>query len=417
MRTAALVAYRATSDVVGKAAFFVVTIVAARRLSAGDFGVFALGTTIGWMAVVASDFGLQLHLARAVARAPEAAGVELRRWLRMRVGLAAAALIVVALGIAVFDARRAAPSILLSILLFTVGYLAAGVVEFVHYFYRGLSRSDIESTLTLWHRGGLLVAASLALWLRPDVLVLAAAMVVPPVAAGIYTLRRSARMAATRSGPRGNGTRPLLPELVRDVAPIGAGIVLSALYFRIDVFLLEAWRGTETVGLYNAAFRLIEALRLFPAALVAVMLPTLVRAPGPTPLLRISTALTAFGVAVAAGLQLGAGRVVPMLYGAGFTEAVPAFRILAAAYPLMALNYALTHQVIGWNGHRAYAALCLGALIVNVALNTRLIPALSLNGAAWSTLATEALVTAGCIGILARTRSRRPAAAAAVAAT
>jgi O-antigen/teichoic acid export membrane protein len=412
MKTAALVAYRAASDVVGKAAFFVVTIVAARRLTAEDFGVFALGTTIGWMAVVASDFGLQLHLARAVARAPDAAGLELRRWLRLRVALAGAALLVVALALAVLDARRLAPSILL----FTVGYLAAGLVEFVHYFYRGLSRTDIESTLTLWHRGGLLAASMVALWLRPDVTLLAGAMVVPPVIAALYTLRRSARMAATRSGPQGNVTRPLLPEMVRDVAPIGAGIVLSALYFRIDVFLLEAWRGTETVGLYNAAFRLIEALRLFPAALVAVMLPTLVRAPGPAPLLRMSTALTAFGVAVAVVLQVVAGRLVPMLYGAGFTEAVPAFRILAAAFPLMALNYALTHQVIGWNGHRAYAALCLGALIFNVALNTRLIPASSMNGAAWSTLATEALLTAGCIGILARARSRRPAAAAAVAA-
>ena len=83
----------------------------------------------------------------------------------------------------------------------------------------------------------------------------------------------------------------------------------------------------------------------------------------------------------------------------------------------MSLNYALTHQLIGWNGHRAYAVLCLGALVFNVALNARLIPALSLNGAAWSTLATEALLTAGCAAILARARSRKPAAAAAVATT
>src|SRR5262245_63515098 len=123
MKTAALVGYRAASDVVGKAAFFVVTIVAARRLSAGDFGVFALGTTIGWIAVVASDFGLQLHLARGVARAPEAAGLELRKWLRVRVALAVAALFISALSLAAFDARRIAPAVLL----FTVGYLAAGL--------------------------------------------------------------------------------------------------------------------------------------------------------------------------------------------------------------------------------------------------------------------------------------------------
>jgi len=131
----------------------------------------------------------------------------------------------------------------------------------------------------------------------------------------------------------------------------------------------------------------------------------------------MAAVLTAFGAVVAVAAGLAAGALIPLLYGAGFAEGVTAFRILALAFPLMSLNYALTHQVIGWNGHRAYAVLCLGALVFNVALNARLIPSLSLNGAAWSTLATEALLTAGCAAILARARSRKPAAAAAVATT
>jgi O-antigen/teichoic acid export membrane protein len=95
---------------------------------------------------------------------------------------------------------------------------------------------------------------------------------------------------------------------------------------------------------------------------------------------------------------------------------VPAFRLLLAAFPLMALNYALTQQLVAWNGQRAFAVLCLVALVFNVALNTAFIPALSLDGAAWATLATEALLTAGCAGLLARATSRRrPARAAAMA--
>jgi O-antigen/teichoic acid export membrane protein len=413
MRTAALVAYRAASDVVGKAAFFVVTILAARRLSAEGFGVFALGTTIGWIAVVASDFGLQMHLARAVARAPEAAGNEFRTWLRLRVTLAGGALVLVATALAALGAQPHA----LAIVLFVLGYLAAGVVEFVHFFYRGLSRTDIESTLTLWQRLGTLAAASIALWLRPDAATLAAAMVVPPVATAVYTVRLAAGM--------GHVSRSSTPPVqspwsafIRDVAPVGAGVLLSALYFRVDVFLLEAWQSTETVGLYNAAFRVVEALRLFPAALLAVMLPRLVNAANPRPLARLAVALTAFGIVVAVALWLTADWLLPMLYGPSFADAVPALQLLGVAFPLMSLNYALTYQLIGWNGHRAYAVLCLTALMFNVVLNARLIPALSLTGAAWSTLATEALLTAGCAGVLARAKSwRGPAPAAAVAAT
>ena len=48
----------------------------------------------------------------------------------------------------------------------------------------------------------------------------------------------------------------------------------------IDVFLVQLWAGTESVALYNAVFRLVDALRLFPAAVVAVALPSL---PFPAP--------------------------------------------------------------------------------------------------------------------------------------
>ena len=297
MRTAALVAYRAASDIVGKAALFVITVVAARRLSPEGFGIFAIGTTVGWIAVVASDFGLQMHLARSVAREPEAAGYHLRRWLRLRLALAFAALLVVAASLTALGASRIAPAILL----FTLGYLAAGMVEFIHHFYRGLSRTDLESTLTLWHRLGTLAAACLVLWRWPEPAALAAAMVVPPLATAVVTLRMASRMAPTSTIPVVPPVGPPSAEFLRDVAPIGAGVLLSALYFRLDVFLLEAWQGTETVGLYNAVFRLIDALRLFPAALLAVMLPTLVRSATIRPLAQTATALTAFGIAVAVG--------------------------------------------------------------------------------------------------------------------
>ena len=48
-----LVGYRAASDLIGKAAFLLITVAAARRLSQGAFGVFSLASTIGWMAAIA----------------------------------------------------------------------------------------------------------------------------------------------------------------------------------------------------------------------------------------------------------------------------------------------------------------------------------------------------------------------------
>jgi O-antigen/teichoic acid export membrane protein len=186
------------------------------------------------------------------------------------------------------------------------------------------------------------------------------------------------------------------------VIPIGAGIVLSALYFRIDVFLVQASLGTAAVGLYNAVFRLVEALRLFPAAVLAVALPMLFQATSRDVLVKLSSILTAAAIVASAPLWAAANTAIPLLYGSRYAAGVPAFRILLLAFPLMSLNYALTHQLIGWHGHRAYATICGLALIFNVGVNLKLIPAMGIVGAAWSTVATELVLTLGCILALAR---------------
>ena len=195
----------------------------------------------------------------------------------------------------------------------------------------------------------------------------------------------------------------------RDVWPIGAGIVLSAIYFRVDVLLVQIWVGTDAVGLYNAVYRLVEALRLVPAAAMAVMLPSLCRATTLGPLARVAAPLTCAAAAMAAVLWLAAGVLVPAIYQPRYAAAVPAFRILLLSFPLMSLNMALTHQLVGWDGQRAFAALCAAALVVNLAVNARLVPEMSIDGAAWATLATEVFLTSGCAVALwtARGRVRR----------
>jgi O-antigen/teichoic acid export membrane protein len=399
-RQAALVAYRAASDLAGKGAFFLVTLVAARRLSQDAFGLFALGTTVGWIASVATDFGIQLHLAREVAQRPGDAARLLRAWLRIRVWTAALALGTVAIGLALSSQSTAFSR---AILLFTFVYVVNGLIEFLHYFYRGLARSDVESTLTLWQRFAMLVLATAALWWKPDVTFLAVAMAIPALVMFWYSARLAARLAAGNPSNPSNLSNLSNPrDAIASVIPIGAGIVLSALYFRIDVFLVEAWQGTTAVALYNAVFRLVEALRLFPAAVLAVALPVLFQATSRQVLLKLSALLTTAAIAVSLALWLSAGAVIPILYGSRYAAAVPAFRILLVAFPLMSLNYALTHQLIGWHGHRAYAAMCAAALAFNVALNVRLIPSMGIVGAAWATVATELVITFGCLVALAR---------------
>ena len=60
-------AYKATADVLSKAVTLLVTVAAARVLAPQAFGLLALAMTTGWLLGVASDAGLPLYLARALA--------------------------------------------------------------------------------------------------------------------------------------------------------------------------------------------------------------------------------------------------------------------------------------------------------------------------------------------------------------
>jgi O-antigen/teichoic acid export membrane protein len=151
------------------------------------------------------------------------------------------------------------------------------------------------------------------------------------------------------------------------------------------------------VGGYNAVFRLVEAARLLPAAVMAVTFPLLVNATDTGLVQRIGGWLTLAGAAAALISAAGAHLIVTTIYGVPYGYTASAFAVLSLALPLFFLNYALTHQVIGWDGQRAYLWITAAALAGNIAANLLLVPSRGIVGAAIATVLTELVVTAGCV--------------------
>lgn len=394
--TVSLVAYKTVADSASKAVTLVVTIAAARTLAPEDFGVMALAMTTGWLLGVASDAGLPMFAATQTAHA-RAAGIgsypiarEVMRW-RLALGLTA---MLSGAGIAIL---LVPPGAALSFMLIVLHQLLGAVLDTLAHVFRGLGRTDVESTVSLAHRGTLAAGALTVLATHPTLLALAVALALPPA----LTLVASAVMARrlTRRGP----PYTLAPHaFATHVLPLGAGVLLSALYFRIDVYFLQLFHGVDVVGRYNAAFRLIDALRLFPAALLAVAYPMLCTTSTRSHVRRLSLLLGGTSMVIGVTLYGAASPLLAGLYGDAFVTASTALRVLALSLPLLFINYALTHQVIAWGHQRAYLAIAAGALLINVVGNVLLIPDFQMVGAAWSTLLTEVVVCAGCLQVLRR---------------
>jgi O-antigen/teichoic acid export membrane protein len=390
-RQSTLVAYKATADVISKSVTLLVTIFAARVLAPEAFGLLALAMTTGWLLGVASDAGLPLYLARAVATNAGQTAVVWRQVMRLRTQFGLAAFVVAVVVAWIF----AAPGYRLAFALIASAQIAGSVLETLAHVYRGLGRTDIESTITIGQRLAAAALVVVVLTLSPNFLWLAIALVVPAVAALLTSLAIAARIAGDVPS---HGVTPLrFGNFARDAAPIGLGILVSALYFRCDVYFINHWQGLGAVGMYNAVFRLVEALRLFPAAVLAVVFPELCRAQTTRPMWRLALMLATVGALAMACTILSAPSIVHIAYGPAYQPAALPLQILGLAVPFFFLNYALTHQVIAWNGQYFYLTITIAALATNVICNALLIPSMGIAGAAFATILTEIVVTAGCV--------------------
>ena len=378
----------------------VITVVAARQLNPDPFAILAFAMATGWLLGVATDAGLSMHLARETARDPGRGRQLVLDIVSLRAGLAFLAATGVVLLTPYFVPRQWR----LQFVLIVVVQLCGAVIDTIAHFFRGLQRSEIESAIHAAHRFTTLVLAVTALWWWRRLDYLGVAMLVPAVIAMLVSIGIAIRLKPDTTGDirlkpdttdRHHGLTPR--SFFIDVFPLGAAALLSALYFRIDVYFIQQWHGFQPVGGYNAAFRLVEGLRLLPAAVMAVTFPLLVQTRNTELVRKIGGGLGIVGLALAVVCAAAASVIIPFIYGEFYAYAAPAFAVLSLALPLFFLNYALTHQVIGWDGQRAYLAIVVLALTGNIAANLLLVPSRGIVGAAIATVLTELIVTAGCL--------------------
>ena len=397
----ARIALKGSADVAGKAATLVITVVAARRLNADPFAIMAYAMATGWLLGVATDAGLSMHLARETARHRG------RRLLVDVISLRAGLAFVAATLLFLVAPRMVPGHWRIQFIVIVLAQLAGAVTETIAHYFRGIQRSEIESAIHAAQRLVTLAWALIVLWFWRRLDYLGVALLVPPVIAMLVSAGIAWRLSIQPkpdTADKDMGCAPsggLTPaSFFKDVLPLGAAVLLSALYFRIDVYFIQQWHGFQPIGGYNAAFRLVEALRLIPAAVLAVTFPLLVTASSTQLVKRLAAALGGVGVILAVICAGGGSILIPLIYGDSYAYAAPVFSILALALPLFFLNYALTHQVIGWDGQIAYLLIASLALAANIAANLVLVPTQGIAGAAVATVLTEIVVTAGCLVFL-----------------
>ncbi len=185
----------------------------------------------------------------------------------------------------------------------------------------------------------------------------------------------------------------------------------QTVYNDIDKTMLARLGTLQATGIYGAAYRLIDVSFAPVASLLSAAYPGFFRVgvDGISATLRYAKPLIvrALGYTslISIAMLAGAG-IVPYILGGEYRLTVEALRWLAILPMLKAVHFFLSDALAGagYQGLRTF--IHVSVAIFNVLINLWIIPAYSWRGAAWSSIASDALLACG-VGAAVFVLSRR----------
>jgi len=371
--------------IVSRVASLVVVVVLANALGADRYGRYTTLIALSALISAVADLGFSPLYTREAARSPEALGRYLGTLLVLKIGLAAAASLILALALAygVGLTSLILPGAALMVLtayanLLRNTFYAVGRAEFEA--IAVLAEICIQATLILY-------AAHVHASVDTYVWAYAASFAFTCVYALVVI--RVFRLGRVRLGFDVELVRRWIPLAL----PFAITFFLTNLYFRADVPILEHFRPFSEVGWYQFAYKPFEALQFVPLAIQAVVYPVL----GVYYTSDSSGLKTAyerfFKVLVLLGWPLTVGTFVlaqpiARLFRL-FPQSEPALRILAIAIVFLFANSAL-YAMLNATDRQGLNAWATGlAAALNIGLNLLLIPYYGYLAASANTVLTE----------------------------
>ena len=187
--------------------------------------------------------------------------------------------------------------------------------------------------------------------------------------------------------------------LLKQSLPYGLSLLLSTVFTRIDMVMLERMleNGYHTAGVYAASFRLLDGVNMVGymfATLLIPMLSKLVEAKSPArPLLRQAAGyMMAFSIGVAVFTMFNAEGIISLLYKDSAADWSIVLQWLIWASVSIGLTYVYGSFLLSHQRITAINWIFFAGLVLNVLLNYLLIPTHGAVGAAVATVSTQGLV-------------------------
>lgn len=182
-------------------------------------------------------------------------------------------------------------------------------------------------------------------------------------------------------------------------APLGIAAFVNFLYFKADAIMLSLLQNSHDVGIYGAAYKVLESLIYFPNMFMGLVIPVFSYNifHRPKHFLRVASqtakAVWLVTIPLVIYLLFLSKETIRVIAGNGYEQSAVVLQILAFALGAIFLAHFFNSILIVVNKQRLLLFILAGTAIMSVVLNIIFIPYFSYMAAAVISTASEILVT------------------------
>lgn len=383
-----------TAHIVEKVISFIIIIILARYLGVEGYGIYALALSFIQLLSQLFDGGLNCLLMRETARKVADRQQLLGRVLAGKVIMG----IVVFFGIVCLVIALAYPKdALYSILIYGIAMIILSFANTFRAIFIALEKAEFEGLLLTLNRflllGGIIFCVVSGIKI-PEI------MVSYLVSSLIILWLSSYLCNKIFYSPSWDINCKSIKDLFKEAMPFAVGAMMAEIFFNIDTVMVSKMVGLESVGYYNAAYKLSYSGILLANTMTLAIYPYLSKnwLEDKDKVFGIFGKLFKILIILSMAFSLTAAilskNIIVLVFGEQFKESIVLFQFLVFSLPSFFLVH-LTNRTLDAIGEQRFKAnTMIAGVIINVVLNFILIYRFKAIGASIATIATSVFVVA-----------------------
>lgn len=380
------------SQIIASVCGFIWTIITARYLGVSDYGILGFAISFTGILAITTDLGITVHIVRHISTDYDSAAKYLGNAIPLKTLFAIGTFILTLIILIIMGSNELTITITL---LFTIEMIIKSFINLLNASFQAFEEGKYQGIGNTLLNLLLLIFILLSIFTDLGLYGITISYVVANIIALVYIYHMFNKHIAK---PAFEFDRKFCKEIIIFSLPFAATSILYSIYYSIDVVMITNMIGNYETGIYNAAYKLISVLTLFYGIYTAVIFPVMYKFyKKDEGMLLISFEksikyLMLIIIPIAIATLFYSQDIIHLFYGHEYDPASSALSILIWTVCLLFVSGACNALLNSSHKEVAVTKIYAVAAAFNIIFNFIMIPYLSYDGAAITTVLSDLLI-------------------------